>query len=86
MSAYANWIEFRARDGSVILQRAEDISTILEAEVAAKGQAPKRETYLLLRNNNRVGIDGETAATILQKLRSCTGTVMSVIEREPDAE
>lgn len=83
MTAYMNWIEFRARDGSLILQRAEDISTVMEAVLPpVKGGPPRTELYLLLANNNRVAVVGEDRHSVLTKLREATGTIIHVIAEE----
>ena len=85
MSAYMNWIEFTGRDGSKITQRAEDICTIIETEVpvkAAEGGGKRKETYLLLANNNRISVVGVTRGEIFERIRQSTGTIISIIEEQ----
>lgn len=82
MATYSNWIEFRARDGSLIAQRAEDISTVIETEVPQKSGPPRVETYLLLANNNKVSVINESRESILAKIRHSTGVISNIIAED----
>jgi hypothetical protein len=84
--AHINFIEFRTRDGMMALQRADQISTILETVVAPKGKQPITVLYLLLQNNNRIEIVGETRASLFDRLYACGGTMPVVIHKIEEPE
>lgn len=88
MSTFITFIEFSAADGSLILQRADQISTIMEGTVPAKGSGkpPRPVLHLLLANNNRVQVLNETRESIMNKLLAANGTLPIVIVRQPDSE
>jgi hypothetical protein len=79
--AHIQMIEFITREGLTCLQRADDISTILETTHTPRGGAKQTVMYLLLRNNNRIEVVGETRESIFQKLQSASGTLPTVIQR-----
>lgn len=68
------YLLFTGEGGSIILQKAEDISTVIAER---RGTTPKRPgyvaTFLLLANRNRVEVTGETVSTVLDKLESVFG-------------
>lgn len=82
--AHINLIEFRTRDGMMALQRADHISTILETVVTPKGKPSLTVFYLLLQNNNRIEIIGETRESIFERLYACIGTMPVVIHKVAD--
>lgn len=63
-----HYASFRTREGLTALQNVEDISTILESVHKPKGQEPITVFYLLLRNNNRLEVVGETRQSLKDKL------------------
>lgn len=68
-----HFIEFKGRDGMMVLVRDDEIGIILESELKSKGKDPVTVLYLMLRNNSRVEVVGETRESVMQKLLSCTG-------------
>lgn len=82
MANHIYMLEFRTADGMTLLQRLDDISTILESTVPVKGGQPKRVLYLLLANNNRVQVVGETRDSIIKRMRDSQGMPVVVQEME----
>ena len=85
-----HFLEFRTREGMMCLQRADEISTVLESTIGNGKDKPKQTIlYLLLRNNNRIEVVGETRESLFQKFYSINGTlpnvVHRVVEEEPEA-
>lgn len=82
--AFIHFMEFRAADGTTILQRADDISTIIESVTTPKSGPAKVVIHLLLRNNNRVQVVGETRDSIRRRIVSQGHMV--VVEGDPAPE
>lgn len=77
-----HYVRFRGDDGMTILQRPDEISTLMAGERRARGDRPAAKVvYLLLKNNNRVEVVGETIASVIQKLEIATG-ISAVITGE----
>lgn len=65
---------FQGEHGTTVLQKAEDISTVISAwKPARAGQPGYAACYLLLKNNNRVEVMGESVTTIFDKLEAANG-------------
>lgn len=87
MALMLHFMEFKTREGLMCLQRADQISTILESTLPAKGDQPAQTIlYLLLDNKNRIEVVGETRDSILRKFYSVTGTLPLVILRHEPPE
>lgn len=93
----ARFIKLRGDKGLTILQSPDDISTILYEW--RKGQGPRLAgpaIYLLLNNNNRVEVVGETVESLLAKLSTAqgmptivyddTGPLTGSLEPQPEEE
>lgn len=79
--AFIHFMEFTAVDGTSILQRSDDISTIIETVHAPKGGVARTVIHLLLRNNNRIQVSGETRESIIRGLIAQGNAV--VVEKPP---
>lgn len=65
-----HYVRFLGADGLTVLQRPEDIVTIMAGERKATQHKPAAKVvYLLLANNNRVEVLGETETSVLRKLQ-----------------
>lgn len=68
------YIRFRGDDGLTILQRADEISTIMAGARKATNTRPAAKVvWLVLKNNNRVEVLGETVKSVLAKLEEAVG-------------
>jgi hypothetical protein len=68
------YIRFRGDDGMTILQRADEISTIMAGQRKPTNNRPAAKVvWLVLKNNNRVEVLGETVSTVLEKLHVALG-------------
>lgn len=79
MASHIHFIEFQTREGLMLLVRADEIASMLETVHAPKGKEPLTLIYLVLRNNNRMEIVGETRESVFHKLLECNGTVPVVV-------
>ena len=68
-----HYLEFIGQDGTPFYQRADDISTFLVHTVRHKGKPTTTLIHLLLRNNLRLPVRGETLNSLREKLVSATG-------------
>lgn len=73
------FVRFRGPDGMLILQRPDEVSTIMAG--TRKGALV---VYLLLHNNNRVEVTGETLDTALRKLEAGCEQTAVVTGEWPD--
>ena len=79
--AFIHFMEFRSVDGTAILQRADEISTVIESVIRPRVGDPVTTIHLLLRNNNRVQVAGETRESLIRRLVA-QGNII-VIEGDP---
>lgn len=74
MTSTVSFALFRGEDGRAILQRTQDISTVISArKPGQRGKPPCDACYLLLNNNNRVEVVGETVTSVFTKLEAGYG-------------
>lgn len=79
------YVQFRGDDGLTILQRADEISTIMAGQRKATNTRPAAKVvWLLLKNNNRVEVLGETVKSVLFKLEEALGFLPIVTGTLPE--
>ena len=81
-----HFIEFKGRDGMMVLVRDDEIGIILEGKLTTKGKQDVPVLYLMLRNNTRIEVINETRNSVMQKIMSCTGIAPVILAyQEPEA-
>lgn len=80
MSNFIHMLAFNTRDGKVV-QRADHISTIWET--TGKGGAPT--VFLMLANNVKLELIGETLTSVMHRLHQCGGLPV-VFHREEESQ
>lgn len=85
--AALNFLEFKTREGLMCLQNADDISTVLESTIGNGKDKPFQTIlYLLLRNNNRIEVMGETRESLMDRLYQSSGQRPVIILKLPEPE
>jgi hypothetical protein len=81
MSQHIFLLEFETVDGTTLLQRLDHITSILESTLPVKDGPPRKVLYLLLANNNRIQVVGETRDSIIKRMRDAQGLPVIIQER-----
>lgn len=81
MASPIHMLEFLLVDGSTLYQRVDQLGSIIETT-----KDGRKIIHLLLANNNRVQVIGETKESINRRITIATSAAVVVIARDPEPE